>query len=91
MCVIGGYGTEGEIPIYAFRAVIFRFQGRRDVRVNPKGPERIVEIEDDQLREREAICEGFWGADLVVEDGGWDTCYRRPSLFFDHLRVENED
>ena len=53
--------------------------------VDPKRPERVVQIEDDHFWERQTVCESFWSADLVIEDGGRYASYGRSCLLFYHL------
>lgn len=58
-----------DLPVNGFGVVVFGFQRRCDVSVDPERPERIVEVEDDDLGQREAIIEGFWGRNDVGDDG----------------------
>lgn len=58
-----------DLPVDGFGVVVFGFQRRCDVGVDPEGPERIVEVEDDDLGQREAIIEGFWGRNVFGDDG----------------------
>ena len=60
----GGGVLMGEGRIYRstlFRAAVFGFQRGGYVRVDPEGPEGVVEVEDDEFGEREAVREGGGG------------------------------
>jgi hypothetical protein len=53
--------AEGERfaePVDAGRVGRRGLQRRRAVRVDPEGPQRVVEVEDDEARERLEVCEG---------------------------------
>lgn len=65
---VGAKGTR--VPICAFRTAVFSLQWGRNMRVYPKRPERVVEVEHNHLRQWEAVCEGFGGAEFIIEDGG---------------------
>ncbi len=51
------------MPVDGPTTVVARFERRRDVRVDPEGPECVVEVEDEEFREREGVGEslGGWG------------------------------
>ena len=65
----GGKGGEG-VPVHGARIVVFGFERRRHVRVDPEGPQRVVEVEDQQLWEWEAVGEGGGDGGWGGEDGG---------------------
>ncbi len=61
------------------------------MRVYPKRPERVVEVEHNHLRQWEAVCESFGGAEFIIEDGGWNTTCWRLGLGTYHPAVEEEE
>lgn len=57
--------------------------------INPEGPECVVEVEGNDLRQRKAVIEGFWGGD-VVRDDGWCKRWRIGFLHHDEDQKESE-
>lgn len=47
-----------SIPVFDFQPAFHRFDGPGDVCVDPEWPERVVEIEDDDFRQGQPVCEG---------------------------------
>ena len=54
------------IPINGPRAAIFGLEWRADVGVDPEGPQRVVEVEDDHAGEGEAVGEGVRDEERVA-------------------------
>lgn len=52
---------EGTIPVGNARVVVASLDGGTDVRVHPEWPQRVIQVEGDQLGQRQAIGEGFGG------------------------------
>lgn len=74
-----------SIPIHAFRPIVLCFQGRSNVCVHPKGPECVVEIENEELGKRLSVCECFWGLQI-----GETAEYGCRTLLADHDGVVEE-
>jgi hypothetical protein len=65
----GGHaGVEGEVLAVAvahvgagFAGAVGGFEGRGDVRVDPEGPQRVVQVEDDEGGQGERVgeCGGY--------------------------------
>ena len=57
----------GFVPVYGTGVVIAWLDGCADMCVNPERPQRVVQVESDQLWEWEAIGEGFGGHGGVLQ------------------------
>lgn len=73
-----------DVPIHSPRMIILDLQRRRDVRVDPKRPERVIEVEDEHFRQREAVFECFGGDCIVAECAGRLAGDGRCAGLFDH-------
>lgn len=52
---------DSPLPIHDPRPLLPHLERRTDVRVDPEGPERVVEIEDEQFGQGAAVLEGLRG------------------------------
>lgn len=78
----------GNSPIYTLGAAVLGLERRRDMCVNPKGPERVVEIEHQQFWHREPVSESFRWLKGRVRSRLRDSRRGRRLLGFCHLRGE---
>ena len=80
----GWYGSSDSALVYESRVPIFSFHGWRDVRVDPEGPERVVEVEDYEFGEGMAVGEGCGGLVVGVDYcRRWAGCWRVGRAFSD--------
>lgn len=63
-----GLGWAAGLPINTLCSTILLFQRRRDVGIDPKGPEGVIEIKDEDLGQGQAIGKGFGG---ICRLNGW--------------------